>query len=134
MTRSAAVVYCSHMTTTTVDPRVSLLFASKGASRTKWIEVTFPTDAEPSDMFDDLRAAGWVYDDYGLPPTQARDDNFKSLGYAEQFAVFTKKGTDLFVGWTDAEKTANMAEARSILRKYGFSRVPVWKKTLADML
>lgn len=45
-----------------------------------------------------------------------------------------KDGTGLFGGWTDDESRKFMAEARKILRKFGITRVPKKKLTLADML
>jgi hypothetical protein len=45
-----------------------------------------------------------------------------------------KPGSDLFLGWTREEAKANMAEARKILRKFGLTRVPKRRLTLADLL
>ena len=55
-------------------------------------------------------------------------------GYRVKDFNLTKAGTALFAGWTDEEKRANMRQARAIFRRFGFTRVPVWTKTLADML
>jgi hypothetical protein len=45
-----------------------------------------------------------------------------------------KDGTGLFNAWTKYETKRNMAEARKILRKFGLTRVPKRRLTLADML
>jgi len=45
-----------------------------------------------------------------------------------------KDGTGLFNEWTNYEAKRNMAEARKILRKFGLTRVPKRRLTLADML
>ena len=120
----------------TADPRTRLTFAKRqGPDRTHWLEIEAPADAEPITLYTDLRAAGWT-EKYPPPPAhQAYDDHtFKPLGYMVVERFFTKPGTDMFKMWNDAEARAFMPAARAILRKHGFTRVPVWHKTLADML
>lgn len=53
-----------------------------------------------------------------------------SLGYND-FSL-SKPGTAFFTDWTAQEKAANIREARAIMRRFGFTRVPTWSKTLAD--
>lgn len=45
-----------------------------------------------------------------------------------------KNGADAFFGWTKEEFKTYMAEARKILRKFGLTKVPKHRLTLADML
>ena len=45
-----------------------------------------------------------------------------------------KNGTEAFFGWTKEEFKKYMAEARKILRKFGLTKVPKRRLTLADML
>lgn len=127
------------MTTTTpiIDPRVALLFASRGNSLTKWIEITYPEDAVPTGLLDRLAAVGFKSDGMALPAYEAfdtSDEGFKPRGYKEISDHLVLRGSGLFGSWTEAEAKDNMRRARAVLRAFGFSRVPVWKKTLADML
>jgi hypothetical protein len=46
----------------------------------------------------------------------------------------SKPGSDLFEGWTPEEAKKYMAEARKILRKFGLTKVPKRRLTLADLL
>jgi len=59
-------------------------------------------------------------------------------GYAEgtdyPFWDISKEGSGLFGDWTKDEAKRNMAEARKILRKFGLTKVPKHRMTLADML
>jgi hypothetical protein len=121
---------------TPATPRVRLTFAKRqGPDRTTWLEIEAPSDAEPVALYADLRAAGWSEDYPSSPAHQAYDDRaFKPLGYTVIERFFTKPGSDMFKRWNDAEARAFMPQARAILRKHGFERVPVWHKTLADML
>ncbi len=105
----------------------SLTFARRERGTTHWIEGEFSADDRPDELFTDLEAAGWKLD-FELPPYTL--DGVRTVS----FSVAGPKGTDLFAGWTTDEKRSFMPQARAILRKHGFHKVPVWKKTLADML
>jgi len=120
----------------TRDPRIHLTFAKRqGPHRTHWLEIEAPVGAEPIGLFADLRAAGWVESHAAIPAHQAYDlHTFKPLGYSVVERSFSKKGSDLFNAWSAAEAKTNMTQARGILRKHGFERVPVWHKTMQDML
>lgn len=124
-----------------VDQRVALTFAAQGNARTKWIEIEFPEDAVPTALFEALAQIGFIERDGmarmpAIPASHydAVTHSFTDLGYRKQETHLTKAGTDLFTGWTAEEERANMRAARAVLRRFGFVRVPVWKKTLADML
>jgi hypothetical protein len=121
---------------TPATSRVRLTFAKRqGLQHTHWIEIEAPSDAEPLALYADLRAAGWGENFPSAPAHQAYDDRtFKPLGYTVVEHMFTKPGSDLFKMWNAVEARAFMTQARAILRKHGFERVPVWHKTLADML
>ena len=119
----------------TADPRTSLTFASKVPYTTNWLEVEAPADAEPTAMYAELAAAGWVEQRPGLPPHMAYDqETFKPLGYQVVERTFFCPGSDHFQLWKKDEAKKFMAAARAILARYGFTRVPVWRKTLQDML
>ena len=118
------------------DPRTTLTFAKRqGPDKTHWLEIEAPTGAEPAALYADLRAAGWVERHPAAPAHMAYDDRtFKPLGYQVVERQFTKKGSQMFTMWTDAEARIFMPQARAILKRHGFERVPVWNKTLQDML
>ncbi len=68
-----------------------------------------------------LTDAGWTIESYG-----------EETGWPAWDA--SKPGSGLFGGWTPEEAKKYMAEARKILRKFGLTRVPKRKLTLADMM
>lgn len=129
---------------TAIDPRTSLTFARRERSTTHWIEGEYPADARPQALFDAFAAAGWQVDPVteSIPAYEPVDFDFDQpvgqqvipRGYKVREFALTKPGTDLFTDWTQQEKAANMRQARGLLRRFGFTRVPVWTKTLADML
>jgi hypothetical protein len=133
-------------TPTAVDPRVGLAFKHREHSQTTWLCIEYPTDAEPTALFDALRAIGWS-DDHRwtapLPPVAARDwgtpdpvagTPWTDLGYMIGSIDFMKDGSDVFGGWTDDEKRSFLPAARAVLRRFGFTRVPNYALTLADLL
>jgi hypothetical protein len=85
-------------------------------------------------MLRDLANVGWTADGMRVPEHEAYDQNFIPLGYKVTEIHVIARGSGPFGGWTAEEKKVHMANARSVLRKYGFPRAPVWTKTLADML
>lgn len=118
------------------DPRVRLTFARReGQDRTHWLEIEAPFDAEPAALYNDLKTAGWIESLPAMPAHPAYDERtFKPLGYQVCERVFVRHGSDTFRMWSQAEAKAWLPQARGILRRHGFERVPVWRKTLADML
>lgn len=129
---------------TALDPRVGVTFARRERGVTHWIEGDYPEDARPDDLFAAFEAAGWVVDPLmeGVPAYEPMDFDFSlpvgqqgtQRGYKIKQFSLSKRGSALFVGWTPAEKTSNLREARTLMRRFGLTRVPVWTKTLADML
>lgn len=127
-----------------VDPRVSLTFAKRERTNTIWIEGEYPVDARPDALFAAFEAAGWLLDPVheGIPACEAYDFDYSKpmgqqmvrLGYQVKSFVLSKSGTALFNGQTDDEARAFKTEARRVLRRFGFTRVPTWAKTLTDML
>lgn len=125
--------------TTNVDPRVNLTFVSKGNASTKWLEVEYPVDAKPVAMLEALASVGFIADErfaMGTRKAYGYDENqrYVDLGYRIQDVHLMKSGAGLFGAWTTEEARVNMREARRILRQFGFTRVPIWKKTLVDMM
>lgn len=124
--------------TTDIQPEAqqahfALTFATRDNDRCNhWIEGEYDADApKPEAFFADMAAIGFIEDASfaALPPYTS-----SQAGCRIQEFTLSKKGSALFAGWTDEEKRTNMAAARRVMRKHGFTRVPVWRKTLADML
>lgn len=141
---NASSTPASPATLTALDPRVGVTFARRERGVTHWIEGDYPEDARPDGLFAAFEAAGWVLDaatesipayepwdlDYSLPVGQQGT----LRGYKVKGFSLSKPGTGLFTGWKPAEKAGNLREARALMRRFGLTRVPVWTKTLADML
>lgn len=110
-----------------IDSTVQITFARREREKTHWLEFEYPTEAEPHALFKDLESEGWeqagkiAWVEY-------------TTGVHTTSLIYSKRGTDLSGGWTDNERKTNMARARTILRSFGRTRVPVWNKTLMDML
>lgn len=115
-------------------PTTRLLFACReNHPEHLWIEGDYPAGQRPEELFADLTADGWTIEEFG-GPYPGYDDNYNPLGWDVIDFHANKRGTDLFGGWTPEEAKKFRTKARAILRKHGFFRVPVWHKTLADML
>ena len=110
-----------------------LLLASREHSNTLWVEGAYREGFRPDDLFSDFTKAGWSVEEYGLP-VQAYDDEWNRLPYSEFDFHINRMGTGLFGGWSPDEEKRFRAEARKIMRKHGFTRVPIWRKTLQDMI
>lgn len=68
-----------------------------------------------------LAKAGWTV-----------ERSFEDSGWPVWAAY--KDGADAFKGWTKEEAKKYMAEARKILRKFGLTKIPKRRLTLADRL
>lgn len=132
-------------TSTLVDQRTTVTYACRDSDRrTLWIEMEYPTDVEPpTALMDALKAEGWEssLDDTRfsqLPPMEAveygPDGRVTYLGYRVQSVMFTREGQGLFGTWTAEEKRAFKRRTDAIFRRFGFTRIPTWTKTLSDML
>lgn len=120
-----------------VDPRTTITFATKSPHRTAWIEITHPVDAIPQGLLDDLAEVGFARDArfHTLPPYPGVDANYNPTGYdVQEVMLASPAGTDLFSGWTADEARTHMAAARRVMRRHGVTGVPVWRKTLHDLL
>ena len=132
---SAASV--STVLTRGVDPRTKITFATKAPNRTAWIEIEYPVDAAPQGLLDDLATVGFAHDTrfHTLPPCPGVDENYNPAGYDVQEVILSgPAGTDLFSGWTADEARTHMAAARRVMRRHEVTGVPVWRKTLHDLL
>jgi hypothetical protein len=93
---------------------------------TLWIVIEHDATETPQ-LVEDLRDAGWqTPEDRGmrsLPPLG---------GVAETH--LTRKGSELFCGWSAAERKSFVSEARAIMRRHGFTGVPVNKRPWQDFL
>jgi len=115
---------------------LGLEFQSQNPFQTWWLDIRKdystgsildPIPAEDRERIEEICAAfeeaGW---------------NIWRFGDKSDCTMWTisKHGTaPLFGGWTDEEAKKYMAEARKILRtKFGITRVPKHKLTLADMM
>lgn len=110
-----------------IDPSVQITFAHREREKTYWLEFEYPTEVEPHALLTALESEGWE-------KTHKHEWVEYQTGVPTTALTCSKPGTDLFNGWTDDERTTNMARARAILRSFGRTRVPVWSKTLMDML
>lgn len=105
---------------------IEACFASKPPHKTCWIELSFDVDDPPNNLLHELEKAGWSETEksHRVPPLNGRQEMWLN----------PPKGSGLFGGWNDDERKKHMSSARRILRKYGLTKVPHWKKTLVDML
>jgi hypothetical protein len=106
---------------------ITVAFESKAPHTTPWLSVEWDlNEDDPQDLFDSLAELGWKEDARfaGVPP----------IGDVQETAISPPKGSDLFGGWTEAERRERMPEVRRLLRTKGFDRVPWNRLTLADML
>jgi hypothetical protein len=132
-----ATVTRTNVNMNTVDDRVSLTFAANGREKTSWIEITYPQDAVPSGMIAALAEIGFKVDtrfaEYAYPASDY-DRKVYPNGYRLVEVSVNRSGSGLFGTWTAEDATLFMREARSVLRRFGFTRVPMWRKTLADRM
>lgn len=72
----------------------------------------YPIGLPPYELFQRLMAAGW------------RQDGEPFLQDGERVIIFKKAGTGLFGSWNEKENRSYNAQARMILRRYGYNDVP----------
>ena len=99
-------------------------FRSKAPHKTCWLHVEYCEKDPPKALFKALEQVGWKKQDWVAP--SALDGRME--------LEFNKPGTDLFGGWTPAERKKFMREARAVLYMQGFQRVNVHKMSLAELL
>lgn len=103
---------------------VALAFESKAPHTTPWLVIEHPVDEAPTALLETLEAIGWKSDGLpGVPPLDGIEET-----------KLRKVGTDLFGGWNESEKRANMTQVRTTLRKHGFTRVPWTKLSWHDLI
>lgn len=122
---------------------VDLWFETKEIDcTTNWLVIEHEEGKPPAELLADLAGIGWNTDGMRTappaPPILYDDDgSFVGIDHkapkVEEIHLL-KRGTALFTGWTPNEKRINMADVRKVLRRHGFTRVPVNKLTLADLL
>jgi len=114
--------------TETADGRyaseLGLRFESKDKG-TNWLSIVHEEEDEATKaIVADFLASGWELPRFrGAPPLE---------GVTE--TTLSKKGTDLFGGWSDAERKANMKEARAILRRHGITGVDLHQLTWQECI
>lgn len=118
---------------------MEITFARRQHGDTHWIEMEYTVGSEPTALLAGLAYYGWKPDGMGLPPMEkiTWDANNVMIRHGiqvQELLLTGPKGSALFGGWTPEEKRQHMADARKVLRFHGFTRVPVWTKTLQDML
>ena len=109
---------------------LTVKFASKKPHHTAWLEfqgtaAEFAEAEKPGGVIADLLALGWKKSP--IPPAPPLADGIIDYDYV-------KNGSDIFNSWTPAEKTANFAAAREVLKKHRYNKVPWHKRTLEEML
>lgn len=92
--------------------------------KTLWIEIEYPMGERPAELIDALTVAGFAEDERMKMP---------EVDCEPTVVHMARKGTDLFAGWTDAESAAFEAEGRRVLASFGFTDVPVYELTYADL-
>lgn len=103
----------------------TVAFKSKHPYRTNWLSLSYPVDQFPNDLVAALAVAGWT-----ATPAMRQAPPFGGRQELELGAT----GTSIFNSWTDDERKRYMAAARKVLRQHGYTRVPIFRLTLADML
>ena len=108
-----------------MNDTTTVRFATKHPKTTNWIEVQWSVDAgEPTELFDALAEIGFVSDGFmDPPPFDGKMDRSVS-----------KSGSGLFGGWVDEERSRFMREARAVLRRFGFTRVPVYTYSAMELI
>lgn len=110
-----------------MHPETTVCFEKRTNDRSHWIKIEHPEGTErPQDLLDALAAIGFAEDTRFAPPPHI-------TGWPHEIQVF-KRGSGLFTDWTAEEKPGFMREARAVLRRFGFTNVPVNTLTLADLL
>jgi hypothetical protein len=112
---------------------LGITFRAKTPYKTWWVSIERDSDEDLSKPVPEgerktaeaimaaLEGAGWTVERY-------------AEGTAWPMWDASKPGSGLFGGWTPEEAKKYMAEARKILRKFGLTKVPKRRLTLADML
>jgi len=113
------------------DTQVYVIFASDECDRTtKSLLVNFMENDKPVELLDVLEQAGWSNNHGDLMPLMPASPLF---GRVE--LELTSPGTEgRFRRWTADDARTKMAACRKALRKFGFTKVPHWKLTLANRM
>lgn len=101
-------------------------FVSKFPHTTLSLRLWFPVHDEPTDLLEALRKIQWAQD--------ASIRRLPALDGIQELNIHGPYGSGLFKGWTSDERRAHMKTVRTLLRGYGFSRIPHHKLTLAELL
>jgi hypothetical protein len=106
---------------------ISISFDRKDKNLTHWITLTYiNTDPSPQTIIDALREAGWeTARDRGLSDIPEID--------GELTVSLSRRGSGLFTSWLPDEKKQFLSEARAILRRFGFTRVPINEWSWEDL-
>lgn len=105
-------------------PQLGLSFGSKDEGKTCWLCITHKVDDHAVEtLLADLETIGWKQNKYSKAPPI--DDVAETI-------VF-KRGTGLFGNWSPEERRAYMSEVRAVLRRHGYTHVPVNRLTWQDL-
>ena len=83
-------------------------FRSRLPHRTYWLALSYPVECEPTQLRDALEAIGRKPSTNCPPPLNGR-----------QKITISRAGSDLFNGWTDAERGQFPKEGREVLARFG---------------
>lgn len=114
-----------------VDARVLVGLVAHSPFRTWSIEIETPADAEPAALYAALVEAGWRdVTAIGLPPARKWDRRRRTWApYLVRQRLFARDGETVFAPvWTEAERGRFIRGARVVLRRFGFTAVPLIKK------
>lgn len=113
------------------DTQVYMTFASdEGDRKTKSLLVSFMENDKPTELLDALEQAGWSNNHGDLMPLMPASSLFGRM----ELELTSPGSTGFFKRWTADEAKANMAACRKVLRKFGFTKVPHWKLTMANRM
>ena len=106
-----------------MPPNVSVLLTCSENSTNFFIEVCCNVSVEPVTLFNELHAAGFE-----------RSIEASPLPDGSVTRVFVKHGSSFFGGCTPDERRKNLRLARKVLRRFGFSSLPMRVYSTAELL
>ena len=124
------------MSTHVASREIEVTYARRERSNHLWIEGEHATDGDFTALFADLAAIGWTDDSLApLPPYTPWIPDAPPADYQVQPFSLNRRGTGpLFGEQTPAESERFKAETDAVFARHGLIDVPVWAKTLVDML
>ena len=110
-----------------MHPETAVIFGCKHAhDKTLWLEIEHVITGPPPELLQALAEIGWKPSSKLAPAI--------SLGNKQVLPILPPPGS-LSLGWhTPEEHKAKLAAAHQVLRRFAFTKVPVHRYTLAELL